>query len=38
VRDSKNKSGSVLRFTQAEWAAFAAGMAAGEFDSLCVRS
>jgi hypothetical protein len=37
VRDSKDKSGSVLCFTQAEWAAFVAGMAAGEFDSL-VRS
>jgi len=34
VRDSKNSSGPVLRFTRAEWTAFAAGMAAGEFDSL----
>jgi hypothetical protein len=34
VRDSKDKSGPVLRFTQAEWAAFSAGMTAGEFDSL----
>lgn len=34
VRDSKDADGPVLRFTPAEWAAFAAGMAAGEFDSL----
>jgi Domain of unknown function (DUF397) len=34
VRDSKNKLGPVLYFTHEEWVAFAAGMAAGEFDSL----
>jgi hypothetical protein len=32
VRDSKDPSGPVLSFTAAEWDAFAAGMAAGEFD------
>lgn len=31
VRDSKDPHGPALRFTQAEWAAFIAGMAAGEF-------
>lgn len=34
VRDSKDGQGPVLRFTKAEWAAFANGMAAGEFDAL----
>lgn len=34
VRDSKDPGGPTLRFTPAEWNAFAAGMAAGEFDSL----
>lgn len=34
VRDSKDPQGLMLRFTPAEWAAFSAGMAAGEFDSL----
>jgi hypothetical protein len=35
VRDSKQGAdGPVLVFTGAEWAAFAAGMAAGEFDHL----
>ena len=32
VRDSKDKSGPVLRFTRAEWRAFVAGAKAGEFD------
>jgi hypothetical protein len=32
VRDSKDPEGPILRFTAAEWAAFADGMAAGEFD------
>ncbi|HEY3718307.1 MAG TPA: DUF397 domain-containing protein [Jatrophihabitantaceae bacterium] len=31
VRDSKDPSGPVLTFTAAEWDAFAAGMAGGEF-------
>lgn len=32
VRDSKDRGGPVLRFTPAEWLAFAAGMKDGEFD------
>ena len=32
VRDSKDPQGPILRFTAAEWSAFAEGMAAGEFD------
>lgn len=32
VRDSKDPSGPVLRFTPAEWAAFTAGVRDGEFD------
>lgn len=32
VRDSKDPSGPVLRFTPGEWAAFRSGMIAGEFD------
>ena len=32
VRDSKDPDGPILWFTAAEWAAFAEGMAAGEFD------
>lgn len=32
VRDSKDPAGAVLTFTPGEWAAFAAGMRAGEFD------
>ncbi|RZU49891.1 uncharacterized protein DUF397 [Krasilnikovia cinnamomea] len=32
VRDSKNRSGPVLRFTDAEWRAFLAGAQDGEFD------
>lgn len=34
VRDSKDRKGPILRFTRAEWAAFLAGMDAGEFDEL----
>jgi hypothetical protein len=32
VRDSKNPTGPVLRFTSAEWVAFTAGVRDGEFD------
>lgn len=32
VRDSKDRSGPVLSFTLAEWAAFTAGSKDGEFD------
>lgn len=32
VRDSKNRDGEVLRFTESEWTAFTAGVHAGEFD------
>lgn len=32
VRDSKDPSGQVLRFTAAEWAAFTGGVRDGEFD------
>jgi hypothetical protein len=32
VRDSKNPTGAVLRFTAAQWSAFTAGLGAGEFD------
>lgn len=31
VRDSKNPTGAVLRFTAAQWSAFTAGIGAGEF-------
>ncbi|MGH3937350.1 MAG: DUF397 domain-containing protein [Pseudonocardiaceae bacterium] len=31
VRDSKDPAGPALRFTPGEWAAFAAGVRAGEF-------
>ncbi len=34
VRDSKDADGPHLRFTAAEWSAFAHGMAAGEFDEF----
>lgn len=34
VRDSKDPEGPVLRFTTAEWLAFADGMDKGEFDHL----
>lgn len=33
VRDSKDPDGGVLRFTADEWAAFTAGVKAGEFDA-----
>jgi Domain of unknown function (DUF397) len=32
VRDSKDRTGPVLRFTPAEWRAFTAGVRSGEFD------
>ena len=32
VRDSKNPTGTALTFTATEWAAFTAGVRAGEFD------
>jgi hypothetical protein len=32
VRDSKDRSGPVLRFTPAEWRAFVEGVKLGEFD------
>ena len=32
VRDSKNRTGSALRFTATEWAAFVSGVKAGDFD------
>lgn len=32
VRDSKNPAGPALAFTPAEWAAFTAGVRAGDFD------
>jgi hypothetical protein len=32
VRDSKNPTGAHLMFTGSEWAAFTAGVQAGEFD------
>lgn len=32
VRDSKNPTGPVLRFTRAEWTAAVEGAKAGEFD------
>ncbi len=31
VRDTKNRSGPVLRFTAAQWQAFVAGVRHGEF-------
>jgi Domain of unknown function (DUF397) len=32
VRDSKDKNGPVLEYTDAEWDAFVAGVRGGEFD------
>jgi hypothetical protein len=32
VRDGKDPDGAVLRFSREEWAAFVAGVKAGEFD------
>jgi hypothetical protein len=34
VRDSKDTTGAVLRFTAAEWEAFVDGVRKGEFDDL----
>ncbi|EME97828.1 DUF397 domain-containing protein [Streptomyces mobaraensis NBRC 13819 = DSM 40847] len=34
IRDSRDREGPVLFFTAGEWAAFADGMAKGEFDDL----
>jgi hypothetical protein len=34
IRDSKDQSGPVLRFTPDEWSAFLAGARNGEFDDL----
>jgi hypothetical protein len=33
VRDSKDRSGPVLQFTDREWEAFLAGVRQGEFDA-----
>jgi hypothetical protein len=33
VRDSKDRSGPMLRFSHNEWEAFLAGVRAGEFDA-----
>lgn len=35
MRNSRDPDGPVLVFTRAEWAAFMAGVRAGEFDDLC---
>jgi hypothetical protein len=35
LRDSKEASGSVLRYAPEEWLAFVRGIKAGEFDDLC---
>jgi hypothetical protein len=35
VRDSKDPSGGVLRYSFDEWRAFVVGVRAGEFDDLC---
>jgi len=32
VRDSKNREGGILEFTEDEWSAFVAGTKEGEFD------
>lgn len=32
VRDSKDRGGAVLVFSREQWAAFASGVQAGEFD------
>ena len=37
VRDAKDRSGPVLVFTPAEWAAFVGGVRGGEFDLEPVR-
>jgi hypothetical protein len=36
IRDSKDPSGPVLRYTTAEWQAFLDGAKKGEFDDLCM--
>lgn len=38
VRDSKDREGTVLRFTPSEWLAFLGGVRNGEFDSLAPRA
>ncbi|MFG1608039.1 DUF397 domain-containing protein [Actinoplanes sp. NPDC049265] len=35
VRDSKDPDGPRLAFSRREWAAFVAGVRAGEFDQFC---
>lgn len=37
VRDTKDRSGPVLRFTEAEFAAWLDGAKRGEFDHMIVR-
>lgn len=37
VRDSKDTTGPVLRFTASEWVAFIAGAQNGEFDHLGIQ-
>jgi hypothetical protein len=32
IRDSKDRSGPILKFTHAEWTAFTQGVRKGEFD------
>jgi hypothetical protein len=34
IRDSKDKVGSILRFSPNEWRAFVAGVKDGEFDNF----
>jgi hypothetical protein len=34
VRNSKDRTGPIVRFTDAEWKAFVAGVKDGEFDAL----
>ena len=34
MRDSKDPSGPILRYTQAEWQAFIVGAKSGDFDDL----
>jgi predicted secreted Zn-dependent protease len=38
VRDTKNRSGTVLTFTASEWQAFVTGVNAGEFNLNLLRS
>jgi hypothetical protein len=35
VRNSRDKTGPVLNFTQDEWHAFLGGVRNGEFDGFC---